>query len=395
MKAPQFIYTQDGKEIIETPFDKAIKTFGKEHSLKPTYTNALFKGAVKGKEPKGEDDLKNHKLAVKFLADSAALKQKLNDQIAEEEEKEKEQHNLIVAEASKGYQLAQAYGDNAASALEKLLGKKFHVTNTGLTIAEGAKLSEAEATRAIATLAEVSERNQVVGTTTQYALGDLIVSLRSSAGDEAADRIIEQAVSVTGKSKHTVQEAERMVEWCNKVFKDEPRPDNLTPTHMSELRQGSQTRQGEPLITPAKLRKIIEKVVEGTVTGTGIVDGKEVEQRKPLPCAEVRSLLNEAKGVKPKTQSSNGDGKTHEAEETTEAPAKAAGFLYISDWEAAPFHSDKLDKDALEEVDADGSYKYGLVIDLAKGCSLNRKGKKLHAFAPLPTEETVAPEIPV
>lgn len=298
-----------------------------------------------------------------------------------EEEAAAKHGEMIAIEAGKGFALSRTYADNAVHGLSKALGNKFEVSSTGLNIKPDSQLTEAEATRAISTLAEVSEQNQVLGTTTMLALGDLIHIMRSQLGDDVADNLIHQAVSLTGRSKHTVQDAERVVEFCNEVFKDNPRPENLTPTHYQELKNNSRDRQGKPTIPAGKLRSIIKKVSEGSVVASfTLADGTEVEQRKPLSCAETRRLLNEAKGITDEEE---------KGEKESKEPASKGlkGFLYIPYAEPTAIkHSDELDKAALKEIDTtDGSPAY-MVIDLCKKAVLKPTGKVLNDIVELADE---------
>lgn len=305
---------------------------------------------------------------------------------------------MVLKESSQGHALSVAFAQDVPRQLNKLLGKKFHVTATGLSVVDGSKITEADAARAIATLAETSERASTVGTTTMLALGDLVLAIRTSLGDELADNLIQQTVSITGKSKHTIQDAERTAQWANEVFKDQPRPENLTPTHWQEFKNYSRDRDGKVTIPAGKVRSIMAKVAEGKVVGKGIEDGKEVEQRKPLSCAETRELLKEARG-----DDKNPKPSPKKKTEATQAPAASGyskdeyvapdGFLYVQDTENV-YWSEELEDDALKLTDADGEPVYGIVIDIANRTLIKpgSKGKKLADIADLPAPEAEASE---
>lgn len=307
---------------------------------------------------------------------------------------------MIVRESSKGHALSVAFSNSVTENLQRVLGKKFTVTATGLSIQDGAKVTEAEAVRAVATLSESSEKASTIGTTTMLALGDLVLTIRAQLGDDVADKLIQQAVSITGKSKHTIQDAERVVKWANTVFEGHERPANLTPTHWQEAKNYAQDREGNPTIPAEEVRSILEVVATGKVVGKGVVDGQPVDQMKPLSCAEERDLLKKARGdtsPKPTPKGKKAKAKAAAAPQAND-PASGGGdylapkgFLYIQDFDNI-FHTEDLSEEALAAED-EGSSRF-IVVDLEEMVILAPNGKPHKAIGDLPDLSIVVDELP-
>lgn len=238
-------------------------------------------------------------------------KAKVDEKAKEQTQKEERGEKLMLA-SSQGFALSHAYLDNSVGAMGQLLGDKFKVSINGLSV--HGKLTEVEAAKAVATLAEVTERGDVVRGTAMMALGDLVVFVKDSFGENEGDELIQQAVSVLGKGKHSVQESERIA----RAFPKGERPKGLSWSHLQSLKDGKNSG-----VTDSKLNKIIETVQEGEVVSTLIIDGKKKEQRKPLSVAATRKLIAEAKG-KPEKPSKPKASKPKEVDPDQHV------FLYIN-----------------------------------------------------------------
>lgn len=269
----------------------------------------------------------------KAKAKTDEAKAKVEEAKAMERETQAKRGELIALASAQGHELSRSYEQSTVDTLGQMLGKKWEVSLGGASLKDGAELTEVEAAKAVATLAEITERNDTVRSTTMLALGGVIISIKDQFGSEAGDRLIQQTVSVTGKSKHTVQDAERVMEWARSVFKDDHDAiAGLSYTHLQELKNGSQDRKGNLTIKPAELRKIVKKVKDGKVVAAGKkASGEPIEQRKVLSCAETRELLVEAGGgEKVDKKKSKDKGKKSEAIAPQVDPDKHL-FLYIDE----------------------------------------------------------------
>lgn len=284
------------------------------------------------------------------------------EKVAEQKQQEKRGHELMLA-SSKGFALSHAYLDSSVDAIGKLMGDKFKVTLEGLSVK--GKLTEVEAAKAVATLAEVTERGDIVRGTSMLALGDLVVGVKAQLGEQEGDELINQAVSLVGRSKHTCQEAERVAI----AFPHSGRPKGLSYTHLQILKDA----KGSGEVAPAKLSQIIETVQEGEVVATVIIDGKKKEQRKPLSVKATKKLLDEARGK-------NGDKPSAKSKPKGTI---SGGYLYTELEDAnSVFHSEELDQEAVKSKDYS-------IVSLNDGSVLDDKGHLYAKVQPLPVKKVV------
>lgn len=302
------------------------------------------------------------------------------NQVGMENEGQKRSHALSVAGAT-GAALSLKFVESTVDALQRVVGKKFVVTPTGLKVADGVKeISELDAAKLIASLAETTEREDTVRTTINFALGDAIHAVRLSLGEEAGDKLIEQVVSEHGKGKHTVQDTARVVEWVDAVWEFDERPVGLSFTHFAEGKNYSRDKSGKVMIQKAKVKSIFEKVVEGEVVASGTkADGTPFEQRKVLSCAKLRELLKAARPDKEKPEEE--DEKDEEKDEPKEKEAVLFGFTYMdyNDPSSVTF-TEELDGDLLTAKADDGTPAY-LVFDLGNKSVLKPNGKVWAKFS--------------
>lgn len=270
---------------------------------------------------------------------------------------------LIIKASMEGHALSKDYEQNTVGVISDMLGKKFEVRTNGGGIKDGVKLTELEAAKAVSTMAEITERNDTVRGIAMLVLGGIVIDIKKQFGEDAGEYLIQQAVSVTGKSKHSCGDSERVVGWAKKVFKDEV-PEGLSYTHLQELKNYSQDKGGNAVIEAGEVRKIAKKVQEGKVVSPKLstTNGKVVEQRKILSCAETRDLLKEARGDKPS------------------APSKTGKYFYVDTSSGEVFKSKGLDKEAAKS----GDY---IVIDAKGDNVMSAKGTVYASIGELKTLE--------
>jgi hypothetical protein len=226
-------------------------------------------------------------------------------------------------EISKSAEMATTLPLSTIAHLQRCVGKTFEVSATGLTIVPGASVSQTSLSSLISFLGVASEQGKIATGLINLALGDAIILTRQAFGDQIADELIVNATRERGQSKHTVQEAERTVQFINEVFPDRnDRPSGLTYTHWNLVKSYARTKDGgevKRVILDEKVKEIIGEVVKGkVVSNIQTKEGENRETRIPLSCAETKTLLLEAapREAKPKK-----GGKLTE-EETKEAFAK-------------------------------------------------------------------------
>lgn len=326
MKNIKQLLAKVGGQIIATDTAKVLKQIAKDVGLPKSleeWTPALFKMALAGEdfEPADNLDAAERKQALAlWKAITKALQAHKDceaEQVKEAARAEKEQaasRDAIILAAPKGVEVAEKFTevglDGLNSMVKRVSNGCFEATATGLKLVKGAEPEAKDFAFLIGALANSSEGLDRVKASVTWAMGDAVLAIKTGFPDEA-DEMVQQVVSVLGKQKHTIREAEKLArEW-----KPEDRMPELTATHHQEL---SNYRH---LIPKAKFEKIIEEVLEGEIDNSlKLSNGKEIEQRKPLSCAKTRKLLQEAAGrSKDKDDGGNNEPVKHEK----------PGFLYI------------------------------------------------------------------
>lgn len=260
--------------------------------------------------------------AAKEVNDTEKSEAKRGSVVVVDEDVSESKGQIALIASAKGHALSNAYASSAVSAIQQMLGDKFVVTGSGVSPAEGAVITEEDFGNGIAFLAETSERENSIRATILLAFGDMILTARDSLGDEAADRLIQQVVSIHGQSKHTVQDSERVSRFKCRLFPNNDAPEGLTYTHWQELKNGFQGHDGKLKADVKAIKGIIRKVVEGNVVSSFINDeGEKIENRKPLSCnvlrAMIKELFDDEEEARPtKEKKSKGDDK--EPEDTSD-----------------------------------------------------------------------------
>lgn len=325
-------------------------------------------------------------------AEVAPTKKKGKTAEAKAAEKEQAKHQAALSVAgAKGAALSVKYQESAVEGLQRILGKKFVVSTSGLTIADGATITEQDAAALIGTLAETTERETAVRTTINMSLGDAIIAIKGAFGEDEGNKLIQQVVSERGQSKHTVQECERTMQWVNSVWDFSDRPHGLTYSHLQDGKNYTRTRQGEFLIHPEKIKEIFAKAVEGDVVSSGtLADGTAFENRKPWSTAKLREALTELLPAKPPA-AKPAAGPPADAPSGEESYVRPKGYFYVERNDAVFWHEDLI-PEALALKDEDGETDtYTIVIDIENMCLLTRSGKRLAVITDLPpiTEEVM------
>lgn len=208
--------------------------------------------------------------------------------------------NQLSVASAKGNALASAWVQHSAvdgiiSLLDSVVQGGVTANSTGATL--NSPVSVDQAAQMMAILSNLTERESSVRTTVALITGDLLIDLERSLGQSEYEELLSQVVSEQGREKHTVREYKRTCEWLRDVFPDGDRPDNLSYTHWNEFKSKTRRRDGSQAIPNDKVRELVSTVSQGVVINAGeLADGTPFEQRRPLTCAETRSLLREARG---------------------------------------------------------------------------------------------------
>lgn len=276
---------------------------------------------------------------------AAALKAKLDKQNEDAAKKEAERGEKMELARMKGVEIGEAYRDTAVAGIQQIVGKKFVVDATGLQTPDGQiKISEAELVAAVSGLATAGSNLDNVKASVIWVQGDL-VNLMSTL--PRGEELIEQAIAVSGKDKHTVRQAQRLAAW----IPHEKRIASLTATHHMEAFNYSKVtdENGKRVFTDKKIFDVLADAAKGEkIVSVNKANGEEKEIYKPISCAELRKKFQDLCGIKKR------DKKVEEAEPTqTEGdedegptgkvsePEKKNGYLYFSP-DFIPFWSEEV-----------------------------------------------------
>ena len=375
----EMILTRDEeKNIKEVKATTLANTIGSEYGIKRNQSQDLLTLHLKDQALELDDDLdpadkkcltkaynaigKAIELHDKLLAEQEKAKAAEEAELAKAKAVEDKKTSAIMIAGAKAQGVSQALTDNAITNMQKVLGKNFVVTDTGLTIADGALITEEGMAQAIATLATSSEGLDDIRAITMWNLGDLCIELESLY-PERAEEILLAAVDAKGKQKHTVQCA---IATCRKTPHDRRFPE-LTFTHHQEI-----ANYADKIKSKKTLDKIIADARVADVKKVTTPDGREITHTKPQSCAVLRKALQEAAGIVPELKAPKEPVKVPteapESQDETPTPAASRGFIYIEgatgDAFASKVLSDKalksgafsiLDLDAMRVLNADGS----------------------------------------
>lgn len=327
------------------------------------------KTSSKLKKPLGAEmaEIVKKKAAEKAKADKAKAEAKAKADKAKAEAKAKadaekaaaakekaKRGEIIVLAAERGIALADAMLDNFAAGMQKALGKNVHVTSMGLELSDGVEsLSEDEFSEGISTLARTTDNADKLKASSSFALGDLCNLALASGMD--GDEIIQQAVRLKGKSKHTVQEAMRIA----RLIPLNKRVPGLTFTHWQTLCSYNE-------VSEAKKEKILENIF---VQEAEVVtpSGKKLPPRKePKSCRELKEELQKAAGIKP-------------ASERKAPPAKLGAKYVFIDTEGGEVHFN-------EEFSSKAVNAGYIALDIERMNVLTKDGKVYASITQLPKD---------
>lgn len=383
-----FIVAAGSKEAKKVKLGTFLSAFKKDYEMPSEQTEKLIqhyltKGGAEEPDVENIEDANERKWVIScwkalvkiMLRHEKEVKAEMDK--AEAEKKAEEEEKLRKAEEGKNMALAVVRGGAIAEKvteiaavdgdISKVLGKKFTYSNGRVEVAQGVRLSSEDASQAISAFGNITDGMGRVRGRWMLAFGSLVKTIRASFGDEAAEAIITNAVTIGGQAKHTVQEAERVADFILDVFGDKEIPSNLTYTAMQEMKNYLRDRDGKLKLKPAQIVKLAEKVSAGHVEQVVEKASKETfELRKPLSTLQTRELCKEALGIKP------GEG------EKTPARGKGGsagggevsrGYFYIQE-DGTTYKSLKLSKTACA---VDGI----VVIDVRNECLLDASGEPI------------------
>ena len=193
--------------------------------------------------------------------------------------------NLIQVQSQK---LGQLLTERACSDLEQAIGQHFTVEGLGLTIAEGATPDRADFGRGISFLSEIPGMAQTIAVKAGFFLGDLILLARQRFGDEAAEDLIGEVCQATSKTRHTVQEAERI----SRGLVLGERVEGLTHSHHAVLIEAKRA------LTSEQVLEFVEWIKDGHKQGVLTASGASETLASPRSVREARKRLEELKSGK-------------------------------------------------------------------------------------------------
>lgn len=258
----------------------------------------------------------------------------------------------LVMATQRGMAKSEIAVKESTAVVGHVLGPNFEVSEMGLQLTEGAEPTEQEYTEAVAFLAKNSEDLDRVKMSVIWNLGDLCL-LAEQAG--LLHQVVDNAVKVAGKSKHTVMQS---IKLC-RHFPREKRIPGFSATHHQEVMNYSGNFEDKP--------EILDKVIENSFRDSGweiiTPDDRVISQKEAVSCAELRANLQEACGKKPKEEPKYGRTK----------------FLYIdrTDPECI-YKSDDLNMEALDRDE----FVVVSLEDMAFREIGNQCGCQIHSLAP-------------
>ena len=368
MKAPKALY-QNG---TLTPAADWLKALSKELSAKKSDKLDKFLDiAMQGFEPdyseiEDADEAKRQKALFKGVekAWKSHVKAKADaEKAAQKQKEEAEQRGMkIIVAAKKGEKIAEAIASDMVGNLSKAMKGKFVMEGMSLKLAKGAKPTEADFSEVLGALSNLKGAATEAADQAGFYMADAI-TLANEAGFNG-NQLLEQVAKEFGVRLFTAQQAQRLGEF----FPPEARIPGLSMSGHQEIMYGASAVKD-----PKKLEAVIEKIKEGKVIDvTTTANGKELTDRKPYSKSEVRRLMDEAAGHKPKKRAAAGGA----------AGCPTGNFLYLT--------SDEHDNDVFYISDllsmkacADPSFA---VLDLMMLTQLDAKGNPKHHLEQLPEQ---------
>ncbi len=272
---------------------------------------------------------------------------------------QKQRGVLIVKSAESGRALSRHIaGEGFVDGVSHALGKKWEVTSVGLDIAEGAKITEEDASKALAMLADLNSATGQMQRVSTFAIGDLCLIIKAAFPNTGED-LITNVIREVGREKHTCMQAMRVSEF----FPKDKRNERLSFTHHQEA-MNYLAKDGKPEGGWSRIEKAFKDAIieEGPVIE---VEGvKSPKRKEAISVAEFRTKLREATG---KGGDSNG-------------ASKPDTLYYVNSETGEVFKSEGVDTKACKS----GDY---VVVNASKGFVVGGDGKKFADILPLRQKE--------
>lgn len=375
----------------------------------PEQTSILWKEVLDGKdhEVNPDADKKENARIKKAITNLKNILKVHNEEMtaiadrAKEDEKRKEQKvkewNISLG---KGEAIAVEYTNTGVTALQTLLGDKFVAGVTGLKVrSDKGVITEDDILTSFKTLLGSHEGLKKVEATIGWELGDLINFTYEKFGDSAATDMITHATALAGRSKHTVQESQRL---CNFLKEeDDHRRANLPWTHhqkilnnkgfLEKLCSTDPSKKDAPLKEGAMkqvITAILDFAVDGPVESTHVDSkGNKVEFKKHRTVKEIDEFIKkldpEYKKEEKKEEKKDKEEKEEKGAQSTEKKANSLVIYFMAD--TATFYvSDKIHQKACSAQDNGAGIFY--VIDTMSLKEIASDGSELATIEQLPTE---------
>lgn len=374
MKAPKLLYAVDGDTVTQSSAADWLKAVGKSLSAKKGDRLAMMLGIAQDindgytldvselDKDEGRRQMDIFKGIKKAWNDHLKLASDAEKAVAKQKQEAEQRGMKIIVAAKQGEKIADALAHDMVGNLAKATKGKFVMDGNSLTLAKGYKPVEADFAMVLGALSNLKGAATEAADQAGFYIADTI-TLADQAGFDG-NQLLEQVAKEFGVKMFTAQQAQRLGEF----FPPEKRIKGLSMSGHQEIMYGAGAVKD-----PAKLEAVIEKIKEGKVIDVlHKANGDQRPDRKPYSKSEVRKMMDEAAGTKPKKRPAAGGA----------AGTPTGNFLYLTSTEAGDdvfFTSDDLSLKAC----LDPSFA---VIDLLTLSVLDNKGNPKHHLEPLGPE---------
>ena len=284
-----------------------IKQIAKANGIKADVATEVIKQVLKDKDKAAFlDEVEDTDLRKKLRSAWGHVDKSLQfhidhtDVLVKAEEKDKarkseEGHKAMIAVEQSRAVATVATRDGAIDSLQRVVGKHFVASETGIVLTKDADPTKIELLGLISGLAGATEGLERAKGMASFALGDACLIAKAKFGDEEGDNIIVQAARESGREKHTIVQAERV----SRFFETGKRNPALSFTHHQEV-MNYLSKEGKLVqgITWPKIEKIMSEAIipEGPEIET---KGKKLPRRKEAVSVKaLRETLQEITGKK-------------------------------------------------------------------------------------------------
>lgn len=283
----------------------------------------------------------------------AKEKEAADKQKAKDEEQASKRGNTIALAGKKGEQIANALAHDMVGNLSQATKGKFVLDGVSMKLVKGFKPTEADFAEVMGCLLNLKGAASNAADAAGFYLADAIILAKQVGFD--GDQLVEQVADEFGVEKYTAMRAQALGEAFppeKRILGSNGKLLNMT-TH-KEIMDGSGAVKDK-----SKIEEIIRKVAEGKTVGTVKKGNTEMPIVKPYSTKEVRAMMDEAAGSKPKIKPGKGG---------TEVPS--GGFIYLTK-DANEYDTLYLSKDL--SLKACSSPEF-IVLDLLTMMVLDNKG---------------------